>query len=84
MSAALKDDQTANLAQYMSALGHAAREAAGELAYAEPQQKNQALLAIAEMLDQRREFILQENIRDLDAAAKDGLAAAMKIGRAHV
>jgi glutamate-5-semialdehyde dehydrogenase len=76
MSAALKDDQATELAQYMSALGHAARKAAGELAYAEPQQKNQALLAIAEVLDQRREFILQENIRDLDAAAKEGLAAA--------
>jgi glutamate-5-semialdehyde dehydrogenase len=77
MSAALKDDQAADLAQYMSALGHAARKAAGELAYAEPQQKNRALLAIAEVLDQRREFILQENTRDLNAAAKEGLAAAM-------
>jgi glutamate-5-semialdehyde dehydrogenase len=77
MSAALKDDQAADLARYMSALGHAARQAAGELAYAEPQQKNQALLAIAEVLDQRREFILQENTGDLEAAGKDGLATAM-------
>ena len=77
MSAAFKDDQAADLSRYMSALGHAARTAAAELAYAEPQQKNQALLAIAEVLDQRREFILQENARDLDAAGKEGLATAM-------
>ena len=77
MSAALKDNQAADLSRYMSALGQAARTAAAELAYAEPQQKNQALLAIAEALDQRREFILQENARDLDAAAKEGLAKAM-------
>ena len=77
MSAALKDNQAADLSRYMSALGQAARTAAGELAYAEPQQKNQALLAIAEVLDQQREFILQENARDLDAAVKEGLATAM-------
>jgi glutamate-5-semialdehyde dehydrogenase len=77
MGAALKDDQAADLLHYMSALGQAARKAAGELAYAEPQQKNRALLAIGEVLDQRREFILQENAADLDAARKASLATAM-------
>ncbi|MCG6890712.1 MAG: glutamate-5-semialdehyde dehydrogenase [Gammaproteobacteria bacterium] len=77
MSAALKDGLTTDLSQYMSALGIAARAAASELACADPQHKNQALLAIAEVLDQRREFILDENARDLGAATKDGLASAM-------
>ncbi|MDC1286565.1 glutamate-5-semialdehyde dehydrogenase [Gammaproteobacteria bacterium] len=77
MSAALKDELATDLSQYMSSLGQAARAAASELAHADPQHKNQALLAIAGVLDQRRDFILNENIRDLDAAAKDGIASAM-------
>ncbi len=77
MSAALKDNQASDLALYMATLGKAARAAASELAHAEPADKNRALLAIAEVLDQRREYILQENLRDLDAARKDGIAVAM-------
>ena len=77
MSAALKDELATDLSRYMSSLGQAARAAASELAHADPQHKNQALLAIAGVLHQRREFILDENARDLDAAAKDGLAGAM-------
>ena len=88
MSAALKDGLTTDLSQYMSALGLAARAAASELACADPQHKNQALLAIAEVLDQRREFILDENARDLEAATKDGLASAMldrlDLGKARI
>ena len=55
----------------MAGLGQSARAAAAELAHAQPQHKNQALLAIAEVLEQRREFILQENKRDLEAAARE-------------
>ena len=77
MSAALKDDQAMNLAEYMSELGRAARAAADELACASPQQKNQALLAIAAVLVERRNFILQENKRDLDAASAEGISSAM-------
>jgi glutamate-5-semialdehyde dehydrogenase len=77
MSAALQDGADADLDRYMSALGQAARRAADVLAHADPQQKNRALLAVAEVLDQRREFILQENNRDLDAASKDRISAAM-------
>jgi glutamate-5-semialdehyde dehydrogenase len=77
MSAALTDEGATDLSQYMSALGQAARAAASELAHADPEHKNQALLAIAGVLDQRREFILDENARDLDAAAKAGLASAL-------
>jgi glutamate-5-semialdehyde dehydrogenase len=77
MSAALTDEVATDLSQYMSALGQAARAAASELAHADPEHKNQALLAIAGVLDQRREFILNENARDLDAAVKAGLASAL-------
>ena len=77
MSAALQNQADADINRYMAALGQSAREAADLLAYADPQQKNQALLAIAEVLDQRREFILQENERDLAAAEKNDISAAM-------
>ena len=80
MSAALQDEQAQQLAQYMDGLGQAARAAAAELAYADPAHKNRALLAIATVLDQRREFILQENARDLEAARENDLATALREG----
>jgi len=77
MSVALHKEQGTNLGQYMLQLGQSARAAAAELAHAEPQHKNQALLAIATVLDQRRDFILQENKKDLEAASVNQLSAAM-------
>ncbi len=77
MSAALQNESDSDLNRYMSALGQAARQASGVLAHADPQHKNRALLAIAEVLDQRCEFILQENSRDLAAASKESIPAAM-------
>jgi glutamate-5-semialdehyde dehydrogenase len=77
MSVALHKEQDMNLGQYMVQLGQSARAAAAELAHAEPQHKNQALLAIAAVLDQRRDFILQENKKDLEAASVNQLSAAM-------
>ena len=77
MSAALQDDLASDLPGYMAALGKAARAAASELAHADTEQKNRALLAIAEVLDQRRDFIQQENQRDLERARRDGIASAM-------
>ncbi len=77
MSAALQKDLTVELTQYMSGLGRDARAAAAELAHADPQHKNEALLAIAVVLDQRRDFILQENARDLDAARQNSVSAAL-------
>ena len=81
MSAALPKEADADVSRYMSALGQAARQAADVLAHADPRHKNHALLAIGEVLDQRREFILQENSRDLEAASKEHIS---EIGRAHV
>jgi glutamate-5-semialdehyde dehydrogenase len=77
MSVALHKEPGTNLGQYMVQLGQSARAAAAELAYAEPQHKNQALLAIATVLDQRRDFILRENKKDLEAASVNQLSAAM-------
>ena len=77
MSVALQNESSADLDRYMADLGHAARAAAAELAYAEPQHKNRALLAIAAILDQRRDFILQENNKDLEAASKNRISDAM-------
>jgi glutamate-5-semialdehyde dehydrogenase len=78
MSAALDNDLARDLAEYMSTLGRRAREASAELAHAEPGQKNAALLAVSEVLDQRRDFILQENARDLEAGKQNDLASAMQ------
>lgn len=61
----------------MAELGQSARAAAAELAHAEPAQKNNALLEIARVLDQRREFVLQQNRLDLQAAADNKITAAM-------
>ena len=77
MSAALQDGQAREVAQYMQGLGRAARAAAATLAYADPAQKNAALRAIAGSLDQRRDDILRENARDLEAARANQLASAM-------
>ena len=77
MSVALTDETASDLQQYMSDLGLAARAAAAELAVASPELKNSALLQIAEVLDQRRDFVLAQNRKDLDAAAGSEISAAM-------
>ena len=77
MSAVVQQAPATDIAEYMIALGADARRAASQLAFAEAGQKNSALLAIARMFDQRRDFIETENRRDLDAAERNGLARAM-------
>ena len=77
MSVALHNKTGTELSQYLSELGQSARAAALQLAYAQPQQKNQALLEIATVLEQRRDFILQENKRDLAAAGDNRISDAM-------
>ena len=77
MSVALQNKTSTELSQYMSELGQSARAAATKLAYAQPQQKNQALLEIATVLKQRRDYILQENKRDLAAAGDNHISDAM-------
>ena len=77
MSAALDNETGIDLSQYTADLGRAARAAAAELAHAQPQDKNQALLEIAAVLDQQRATILQENKKDLEAAGDNKISAAM-------
>ncbi len=77
MSAALDNDTAIDLSQYSAELGRAARSAAAELARAQPQDKNHALLEIATVLDQQRATILLENERDLGVAGDNKVSAAM-------
>jgi glutamate-5-semialdehyde dehydrogenase len=62
---------------YMAELGQAARNAAAEMAVASTDQKNRALLATADVLDERREALITENQKDLQAAEASGLEPAM-------
>ena len=66
-----------NLDQYMQQLGEQARAAAAILANAEPAQKNNALLAIADALISERASIKSANQQDLQQGRQDGLDAAM-------
>ncbi len=77
MSAALDKEMCTDLGQYIADLGRSARVTAAELAHAQPQAKNLALLKIAAVLEQRREVILQQNKRDLEAAVANKISAAM-------
>ncbi len=77
MSVALPDEKNSELQQYMDGLGLAARAAAAELVTAAPELKNAALLQIASVLDQRRDFVLAQNRKDLDAAADAKIGPAM-------
>jgi len=77
MSVVLHKQDNSDLAAYMAGLGQAARTAAADLAHAEPRQKNAALLQIAAVLDQRRDFILEQNRLDMTAARENDLSTAM-------
>ncbi len=77
MSAALDNEISTDLSQYMEDLGRGSRDAAAELAYAQPQTKNLALLKIAEVVDQQRDVIMQANRKDLEAAGDNKISAAM-------
>ncbi len=58
-------------------IGKRARRAAAKLSCLTPAAKNQALLAMAEMLGQRADTIKDANARDLEAGRAKGLSAAM-------
>lgn len=80
MSIALQnkiDSDNTDLKQYMAQLGEQARLAADELATADPARKNAALIEIARVIDQQREIIVSENLRDMRNGERDGLDKAM-------
>ena len=64
------------LAAEMRRLAEAARDAARALGHADTRAKDEALRAAADALRLRREEILAENAKDLDAARKAGQSAA--------
>jgi len=57
-------------------LGQLARQAARKISKADTHQKNSALLAISEQLEQNRDRLEQENKKDLIAAKANGLDSA--------
>lgn len=66
-----------NVADYMQTLGANAREASRVVARANTEQKNSALLAMAELIDADRDAITQANQKDLEAGKARGLDDAM-------
>lgn len=66
-----------DIEQYMAQLGRQARAAAEILAQTDPEAKNEALLKIAEAINQQRELIKAENQKDMRDAELNGLDAAL-------
>ena len=69
--------QIDDVSAYMHDLGRRARAASRALTAATTAAKDAALHAIADDLDQRRDLLLAENRKDLDAGAAKGLDAAL-------
>ena len=65
------------MARYVLEIGQLARAAAGVLAAASSNQKNKALLYIAESLQTNRDTILHQNSMDIDNARKNRLDDAL-------
>ncbi len=72
----MTDLSATSVALAMKTLGHAAREASRPMAAAATRQKNQALMLLAEAVDQQRASLLSANQQDLLAAAAAGHDAA--------
>lgn len=70
-------NQIQDIAVYMQELGSRARTASRVLAAASTADKNSALLAIADNLDQSRDSLITENRKDLQAGTEKGLDAAL-------
>ncbi len=66
-----------SIKDYMQELGQAARAASRILVTATTEQKNRALLAMAEQLIAQAEFLKAENSKDLAAGKANGLDEAM-------
>jgi len=71
------NETISDISAYMSDLGMRARRASRTLAAASTAVKDRALHAIAEDLDQNREWLASENCKDLEAGAAKGLSAAL-------
>jgi len=65
------------IADMMQKMGEQARTASALIAQATTAEKNQALLAIADQLDQSRSQIIEANAKDIKAGESNGLEAAL-------
>lgn len=66
-----------NVKAYMTTLGEQARKASRALVRATTQEKNSALLAMAEAIESSAETLKSENAKDLENGKANGLDAAM-------
>lgn len=66
-----------SLESYMNQVGQQARAASRLLAKASTQQKNRALFAMAEALEQARPRLIAENAKDINNGEEKGLDAAL-------
>ncbi len=73
----MSDEPITDVAAYMAQLGRDAHAASRHLARASAGQKQAALLAIADLLDQERAHLTEANRQDLDAGAAKGLDTAL-------
>lgn len=71
------DESTMDILNYMQKVGVQARQASAILAMADTAKKNKALLALAEVLDQSRDSLMQANAKDLALGKEKGLDAAL-------
>ncbi len=73
----MSESYTMDVKQYMQQVGEKARAAAREVARADTQVKNAALLATADRLETEQSRLMAENAKDLDAGKANGLDAAL-------
>ena len=66
-----------SIAEYMQHVGQNARRASTVLAAAEAATKNTALNVIADLLEEKGDYLKAENAKDLEAGAAKGLDAAL-------
>ncbi|MCP5205716.1 MAG: glutamate-5-semialdehyde dehydrogenase [Hahellaceae bacterium] len=66
-----------NVQEYMQAVGRNARAAAAQIVKATTAAKNQALVAMAQAIDDSRDALAAANAKDLEAGKASGLDAAM-------
>lgn len=65
------------LANYLNQLAENGRAAARRVAAAESQQKNAALHALADLIEQKADQLMRANAEDIEAAKSNGLDAAL-------
>ena len=70
-------EKTVDTREYMKMLGRQARIAGREISKAETGKKNLALLKMAEVIENNRDILIQENRKDLEAGSERGLESAL-------